>query len=397
MSEGHVSVHHTHRFGGIGITVAVLLAAWNVFAAGTRAQQIGRTAVEVQMLQAPAEVVALGRVHIVYELHTTNFGTAAVSLEQLEVLGGDAVLASWTGPQLWQRTVVIGQPPAPPGAARALAPGARGVTYAWLSLPPGQRAPVALSHRLTVSQADTTRDTVTSRAIAIAPQGAALVAPVAGGPWVAVRGPSNSSPHRLALVTADGRVRIPQRFAVDWARLGDDGLLFRGDGKDIADWYGFDEPVQAVAGGVVALVRDGQNDHPALGAPPPAIMEAGDATGNVVVLDIGNGRFATYAHLKSGSVRVSEGDRVVEGQVIAQIGNSGNTLGPHLHFQISDAREPLAGEGLPFAFQHFNLLGRVAAFPALLSGTPWSPSASETARTVTSEMPLDNMVVRLGE
>ena len=392
-----MSWKHTHRFGGIGMTVAAVLAAWSVFAAGARAQQIGRTAVEIQMLQDPVQVVALGRVHIVYELHTTNFGAAAVSLEQLEVLHGDAVLASWTGPQLWQRSVVIGQPPTPAGAARSLAAGGRVITYAWISLPPGQAAPHALSHRLTVSQADGLRDTVATRALAIAPEGPALSAPVAGGPWVAVRGPSNSSPHRLALVTAGGRARIPQRFAIDWARLGEDGRLFRGDGRNITDWYGFDAPVHAVAAGRVVLVRDGQRDHPALSTTPPAILEAHEATGNVVVLDIGNGRFATYAHVRSGSVRVSEGDRVVEGQVIARIGNSGNSLGPHLHFQVSDAREPLAGEGLPFALRHFTLLGRVPAFPALLGGTPWSPNASETSRTVTSELPLDNMVMRLDD
>jgi murein DD-endopeptidase MepM/ murein hydrolase activator NlpD len=249
---------------------------------------------------------------------------------------------------------------------------------------------------LTLSQADGLRDTVTTGVMTIARPRPALAAPVEGGPWVAVRGPSNGSPHRLALVTSGGRARIPQRFAVDWVRLGEDGLLFRNDGKDITDWYGFDAPVHAVADGVVALVRDGRDDRPALGGPPPAIMEAHEATGNAVVLDIGNGQFATYAHLRSGSVHVSEGDRVVEGQVIARIGNSGNTLGPHLHFHVSDTREPLFGEGLPFTLRRFNLLGRVAAFPALLRGTPWTPTVNETPRTVTSEVLLDNMVVRLG-
>lgn len=391
-----MSLHHAFRCRGISQTGAVLLAGWSVVAAGARAQQIGRTAVEVQILQTPAEVVALDRVHLVYELHTTNFGATAVSLDQLDVLDGDTVLARWTGPQFWQRSVVIGQMPAPPDPARSLPPGARVVTYAWISLPPGRGAPVALSHRLTISQGDAIPDTVTTAAMAVAPSRPALASPVEGGPWIAVRGPANGSPHRLALVTAGGRVRIPQRFAVDWVRLGEDGLLFRGDGKDVTDWYGFDAPVHAVAAGVVALVRDGQHDHPALGSPPPAIMEAHEATGNVVVLDIGAGQFATYAHLKSGSVDVSEGDRVVEGQIIGRIGNSGNTLGPHLHFHISDTREPLAGEGLPFALRRFHLLGRVPAFPALLGGTPWTPNASETPRPVRNEVPLDNMVVRLG-
>ncbi|MEO7190339.1 MAG: M23 family metallopeptidase [Vicinamibacterales bacterium] len=381
----------------MSLSAALIVAACSVFSAGPRAQQIGRTAVEVQILQAPTAATALGRVHLVYELHITNMGAAAVSLEQLDVFDVDTVLATWTGPQLWQRSLVIGQPPAPSGAARQLVPGARVVTYAWISLAPGQRLPASVSHRLSVSTADALRDTVTTRPLAIAPEGPALGAPVAGGPWVAVRGPSASSPHRLALVTAGGHVRVPQRFAVDWVKLGEDGLLFRGDGKDIEDWYGYDAPVHAVATGIVALVRDGQRDHPPLGPPPPAIMEAGDATGNTVVLDLGDGRFATYAHLKSGSVRVAQGDRVVEGQVIARVGNTGNTLGPHLHFQISNDREPLAGEGLPFALRRFRLVGRVAAFPALLGGNPWTSNPSEASRAVTGELPLENMVLQFGD
>ena len=44
------------------------------------------------------------------------------------------------------------------------------------------------------------------------------------------------------------------------------------------------------------------------------------------------------------------------------------TLGPHLHFQVSDAVEPWGGEGLPFALQAFALVGRIPSLPALLDG-----------------------------
>jgi len=233
--------------------------------------------------------------------------------------------------------------------------------------------------------------------LSLAVAGPALESPVRDGPWLAVRGPSNASPHRLALVASDGRVRIPQRFAVDWALLGADGLLFHGEPTTLTNWYGYDVPVYATAGGRVALVRDGTPDHTAFGPPPPAVLEAADATGNVIVLDIGHGRFATYAHLKPGSLRVSVGDRVLEGQLLARIGNSGNTLGPHLHFQISDTLEPLSGEGLPFSFRSFDLVGRVTSLPAILTGAPWVPDPRQAPRTVTGETPLENMVMRFGQ
>jgi murein DD-endopeptidase MepM/ murein hydrolase activator NlpD len=105
--------------------------------------------------------------------------------------------------------------------------------------------------------------------------------------------------------------------------------------------------VSAAGSGTIVLVRAAIAEHAPFGAPSPAVMDAAAATGNVVVVDMGQGRYATYAHLKPGSVRVATGDRVVSGQPLARIGNSGNTLGPHLHFHISDAVEPLSGEGLP--------------------------------------------------
>jgi murein DD-endopeptidase MepM/ murein hydrolase activator NlpD len=187
---------------------------------------------------------------------------------------------------------------------------------------------------------------------------------------------------------------VPQRFAVDWALLGDDGLLFHGERTELTNWYSYDVPVHAVADGIVALVRDGRPDRPAFPASTPTVLDAADAAGNVVVLEIGHGRFATYAHLKPGSLRVNRGDRVVAGQLLARIGNSGNTLGPHLHFHVSDAVEPLGGEGLPFALESFELVGRIASLPGLLNGNSWHSTPAQPARAVIGETPLENMVAR---
>src|SRR5690606_14406723 len=118
-----------------------------------------------------------------------------------------------------------------------------------------------------------------------------------------------ASGHRLSLVAHNGVARVPQRFAVDWVRLGDDGTLFRRDGADVADWYSYDVPVFAVADATVTLVRNGQPDTTPRTA-APATVDATEAPGNVVVLDLGDGRFATYAHLEAGTIVVAEGARV---------------------------------------------------------------------------------------
>ena len=58
----------------------------------------------------------------------------------------------------------------------------------------------------------------------------------------------------------------------------------------------------------------------------------GPAYGNAVVIRHGNGTYSQYAHLSRISVRI--GQVVTTGQRIALSGNTGNSSGPHLHFEI---------------------------------------------------------------
>ena len=92
-------------------------------------------------------------------------------------------------------------------------------------------------------------------------------------------------------------------------------------------------PVQSAAGGVVVSVEP----HPAYG--------------NVVEIDHGNGLLTRYAHLSK--LLVKSGDLVKRGQVVAWVGNSGRSTGPHLHFEV-------LVEGVPQNPARF-LAGRAAA------------------------------------
>ena len=56
------------------------------------------------------------------------------------------------------------------------------------------------------------------------------------------------------------------------------------------------------------------------------------------------------AHLASGSVAVTSGQRVGAGEVLGRVGHSGNSTAPHMHFQLMDSPDPLRAKGVPCAF-----------------------------------------------
>ena len=104
-------------------------------------------------------------------------------------------------------------------------------------------------------------------------------------------------------------------------------------------------------------------------------------------LDLGEGRFAFYAHLRPGTVAVRGGERVPRGQQIGELGNSGNSHGAHLHFHLMDGTSPLGSEGIPYVIDSFDLVGRCAR---LIAGCTRLP----TPETRRREMPLANEIVR---
>ncbi len=97
---------------------------------------------------------------------------------------------------------------------------------------------------------------------------------------------------------------ITSRFGARWGG--------RHNGLDIANKIG--TPVEAADGGVV-IASEYDGDF-----------------GNLVMIDHNNGYVTYYAHLNSMDVAV--GDKVIQGQKIGEVGNTGYSTGPHLHFEV---------------------------------------------------------------
>jgi murein DD-endopeptidase MepM/ murein hydrolase activator NlpD len=104
-----------------------------------------------------------------------------------------------------------------------------------------------------------------------------------------------------------------------------------------------------------------------------------------------------YAHLAPHSLPVHVGDRVKAGDKLGILGNSGNTTGPHLHFQISDRPSTLNVTSLPFVFETMRLGGRIPINlddieTDSIKGTPL-PIDWTIARPLTRAMPLSRDIV----
>jgi hypothetical protein len=121
----------------------------------------------------------------------------------------------------------------------------------------------------------------------------------------------------------------------------------RGNPEDRTSYYAWGQPLRAPGDGVVATVVDRFPDQQ-IGS-----VDVVHTAGNHVVIDLGAGKFVAFGHLQSGSVRVSVGDQVRRGDLIALVGNSGNSDQPHLHLQAQNSptfdviNPPVGAEDLP--------------------------------------------------
>ncbi len=345
-----------------------------------------RESFDLQIPALPTPVAVDGTQRLIYELHLTNFAREPLSPVSVDVLDEKhRVLASFSGEALTSRLAQPG------GAANgAIAQGMRAVVYLELSLPAGMPAR-SLSHRIEYRVADDGTFIVEGANVQIsATAPPVLGAPLRGGPWAAIHSPDWPRGHRRVLYTVEGKARIPGRFAIDWVKLDESGHTAKGDADVVGNAYGYGAEVLAVADAVVAATRDDVPESTSVAAHPKHAI--GDATGNYIALDLGDGRFAFYEHLKPGSLKVEPGQRVKRGEVIAALGFTGDSTGPHLHFHVADANSPLGAEGVPFVFERFEVLG---SYPDIgeLGSKPWVPRDADQTALRDKQIPASNTVV----
>jgi hypothetical protein len=329
-------------------------------------------------LQVPFEPTAYtgaGRAGLMYELHLTNFSNEAVEIRRIEVLDADVPGGKPVATFGDEQIDPLLQSPGP----RRVNAGGTVVLFMQVVLDTNARLPKTLRHRVSSVDSSIEGAVIGTRHTPLK----VLVPPVHGGEWHASDGPSNDreNHHRRGLLVLDGRPTISRRFATDWF-LKLDGHTYKGDVHDRRSHHSYDQPVFAVAKGTVVFTRDARPDNVPGFYPdftPPADLSLDTATGNLIIVDIGDGLFAHYYHLQPGSLRVKPGDKVASGQPLARIGTSGDSNVPHLHFEVTTSAKQFLGEGVPYAIDGFR------------AKTP-----EGTWRTFTRELPMRNMMVDFG-
>ena len=134
---------------------------------------------------------------------------------------------------------------------------------------------------------------------------------------------------------------------------GDDWYPGKSDTNEV--YYGFGAPIYAAGSGRVAAMHDGEPDNRSFDHAELATRETA-GFGNYVIVDHLNGEYSLLAHLKQGSVRVKIGQQVKRGEIIAHMGSSGDSLFPHLHYELRTGVGAKDVEGLPSYFTNFRRL-----------------------------------------
>jgi hypothetical protein len=344
----------------------IFVLAFGFVAAGFARERGPR--VEVVCPSPPIPVRIDKRQVLVYELHVTNFDTVPLTLKRLEVFANEESsepLTTLTDATLSAQMTRIGEAMAMADSGAAvkdahiIKPGGRSVIFVWIVLQPDRSLPTSLRHRMVFSAAaDGAMDaTLEDFQVPISQDSVPTLAPpFNGGTWLAGDGPANNSAHRRATTAIDGHISSAERLAIDWVKVGPNGDS-RHDGatrNKNDDWWGWGEPVLAVADGEITEVVDGIPDNTPRVLPPVTLD---NIAGNQVILQIATNRYVTYAHLQNGSIKVRLHDHVRRGDVLALLGNSGNTTGAHLHLQVTDRNSVLQSQGVPFVFENFTYLG----------------------------------------
>jgi hypothetical protein len=392
-------IHHLKISILLGALVALALGVSPGRAAATDDHF---TPLSARVLHAPEPVRGGdGLEQLAYELVLSNdsvFPPRAVTVRQVIVKAGGKTVQILSGKKLKELMAPFGEV-TDKTPRTTLGPGGTAKVLIDITYPAGAKLPRRLSQELVVSpgpRGSVELSRFPTASTAVGTDKAMVVAPPLRGPgWVVINGCCDEyTSHRSSLLSINGVLREGERYAIDFVQMTSAGRITEGPGDTLADYPFYGDEVIAATAGTVVGVRDGLADGPI--DFELAAREAGDAGGNHVVVKVGPGVYAFYAHLIPGSVMVKVGQRVKVGQTLGLLGNSGNSNAPHLHFQLMDGPSPLGSEGIPYRFSSFTAEGRLTNFPYFFVLGKKARLSAAPRGAKQAQLPLNLQVVDFG-
>jgi hypothetical protein len=351
---------------------------------------------DVTIPTAPLTFKSDGKRFLCYELLIANMDPIPTRVQKVTVYGES------TTPLLTQEGKALAGALFHPGVSDAdeakrdpviVAGGERVIDFIWIELSARDPVPKLLRHVITEQRTTSDKSIAMPLGqIEVGTKPRVLQPPLRGSNWIAKNGPSNISQHRRSYFVLNGATYFPERFAIDWVQVDRTGKTSHGNPQDNRQYLCFGQRVHAVADATVSWIKDGiPNGNPEANgkaADPGVPITLETIAGNEVILDLGNGLFAAYAHLQPGSINVKAGDRVKAGDVLALVGNSGNSTEPHLHFQVMNMNSIPASQGVPYAMTQFTVRLRSSD-----EGDHLKLSPLEKPVVHHGEIPLENEIV----
>ena len=294
------------------LLAALMLAAAPLSAQSLRSGEVMSTLAVYPLARINPVLGSDDRVHLAYELVVTNPSKFFITLDKVEAVDpAGKVLASVSGDALARMTTRYS------GSNNLWGPGQSGIVFMDVTLAPGDPVPASVAARMTI-----TRQSDADGKPGPFPAGAPIpgTATFTGARNCGRRGGADDRValarrrlgvgqrllrcHHLApgaVIAVNGQQNAPERFAIDWVQIGKDRKMYSGDGAKLTDFAFM--AIRSTRSPTAWSSTAGTNRTSRCRSSPRSGWSPASIGGNMLVVDIGGGAFAFYAHFQRDSLR----------------------------------------------------------------------------------------------